>query len=620
MPDSFESRERPADSTSRRVLSTVGITVLCITLSALVIVPFFFSGHQEAPANPWQMRMPDTHDMVGHVAQMESFYTGLSAGEIYPRWEEDTNLGMGAPTGIFYPPAFYYLTSAMMWISSNSMVGILVVVLALTIASGGAVYVYARRYLSRPAALVTLVAYLVFPYRLIDFYIRGALPELLSFLWMPLILLFITRIFHEAETDDQAIQGRDARHTRLKLRRGRAGGIPRALIDIAGLGISYAAFLWSHPPTAYQFTLTFGLFALALGIFRRDWLGLVIVTGGMAVGLALSAAYLYPAAVEQNFIHREVLQEDWPYHETYVFYDSDFVKEIPDFYRLINETWVVNTTVIVGGIAGLLWIRRRLRMSFNPLREPMLLWMLIGLFGCFMMTSASMVIGRHLPEIEIGVFSWRMLSITALASALLLGAVTEGLLLLRKEDNIVSRALLAGMIGVCLLSVVWFSFQKVFIPASRTDVFEPDQAHMNDVIIPEDAPEDLSDLPELPRTTLALGKGHVTIEEWKPQHRVLQVELKAPAQLGIRTFYYPGWKATVDGRSEKIQLARPWGTMRLDLPSGTHRVILDFIDTPDRRLGALISLSTFGLLLVGFIGGTLVARAKREREKLLSVD
>ena len=88
------------------------IALLCIGLSAFAVAPFFFMGRSETGGGAAELRMPTTHDMFLHYDQMRSFYNGLAAGEIYPRWEEDTNRGFGAPTTSFYPPGVYYLTSA----------------------------------------------------------------------------------------------------------------------------------------------------------------------------------------------------------------------------------------------------------------------------------------------------------------------------------------------------------------------------------------------------------------------------------------------------------------------------------------------------------------------------
>src|SRR5262245_22128996 len=108
------------------------IALSCVVLSALAVVPFFFMGHDESEAGI-ELRMPTTHDMFLHWDQMKSFYNGLAAGEIYPRWEEDTNHGFGAPTTSYYPPGVYYLTSAFYAVTGDWLRALLDVHLAMMI-------------------------------------------------------------------------------------------------------------------------------------------------------------------------------------------------------------------------------------------------------------------------------------------------------------------------------------------------------------------------------------------------------------------------------------------------------------------------------------------------------
>src|SRR5436853_4207181 len=84
----------------------------CFILSAIASIPYFFIANPLPGQSRWSLRMPATHDMHAHYNQMRSFKEGLASGEVYPRWEADTNRGFGAPTPSYYPPGVYYLTSA----------------------------------------------------------------------------------------------------------------------------------------------------------------------------------------------------------------------------------------------------------------------------------------------------------------------------------------------------------------------------------------------------------------------------------------------------------------------------------------------------------------------------
>src|SRR5204862_6918502 len=121
------------------------IALACIVLSAVAVVPFFFMGQSETGAGTFELRMPTTHDMFLQWDQMKSFYNGLAAGEVYPRWEEDTDRGFGAPTTSYYPPGVYYLTSLCFVIARDWTRALLDANLLMMIAAAAFLYIYARQ-------------------------------------------------------------------------------------------------------------------------------------------------------------------------------------------------------------------------------------------------------------------------------------------------------------------------------------------------------------------------------------------------------------------------------------------------------------------------------------------
>src|SRR5215468_3315984 len=273
-----EEGDKKGAATERQQKLLIGL--LCIGLSAIAVVPFFFMGRAEVDKGSFELRMPTTHDMFLHYDQMRSFYNGLAAREVYPRWEEETNRGFGAPTTSYYPPGIYYLTSAFYVITGDWLRTLLDAHLAMMIAAAAALYLYAKRVMGRTAALAAMAAYIFLPYHIADQYQRGAMAELLVFVWMPLMLLFGERLMKAPSLV----------------------GNGRALLNVAGLAASYGAFLWSHPPTAYQFTLAFFLYVLLLVVIRREWKGFIALGVAMLLGIGLAAVYLLPAAAEQDLI------------------------------------------------------------------------------------------------------------------------------------------------------------------------------------------------------------------------------------------------------------------------------------------------------------------------------
>ena len=579
-----EGAEKKPAATERQLKLLIGL--LCIGLSAIAVVPFFFMGRSDVGTGSFELRMPTTHDMFLHYDQMRSFYNGLAAREVYPRWEEETNRGFGAPTTSYYPPGVYYLTSAFYALTGDWLRTLLDAHLAMMIAAAAALYLYAKRVMGRPAALAAMAAYIFLPYHIADQYQRGAMAELLVFVWMPLMLFFGERLMKAPSL----------------------AGDGRVLLNIAGLAASYGAFLWSHPPTAYQFTLAFALYVVLLGVIRREWKGFIAVGVAMLLGIGLAAVYLLPAAAEQDLIHREYIAETWPYHKTYVFVHDLYNREFHrGFFNLIDWIWITGPAVIVAAAIILLWLKRQAINTYS-LKLRLALWAIIGGAASFMMTQASMPIGRLIPKIDIGVFTWRMLAITTLVVALIAGALVQAAIDAASRRANFDKLLFASMATLIILVLgAGFSVVAVARPMIESDVFEPETEHLNWATLPITAPSDPTELPDdVSQAELATeDNGEVVVEEWKPQHRVIHATLIDDDDLWVRTFDFPGWTATVDGQQTPIKRSNELGGMEIALTAGSHRVTLDFINTPVRRTFKIVTLSSAGLLTVIVIASVL---------------
>ena len=570
--------------------------------------------------------MPVTNDMILHLEQMKSFYRGLTSGELYPRWEEDTNRGFGAPTTSYYPPGVYYLTSALYAVSGDWMLVVLATYFLMMAASGAAMYVFVRRFLSQPAAATAMVCYIFLPYHLLDQYQRGALAECLSFVFMPLMLMFAESLLADRA---KTRAGFEAAHS-YPPPGSRAES--RKLLNIVFLSLTIGAFLWCHPPTAYQFMLAFGLFVVLSAVIRKSWKGLVAVMIAGFLGLCVSGAYLYPASVEQDLIRHEFVSTTWPYHTTYLFAHGTT-------YDLVAFAWIFNAFTIVIGAVTLLFVEPGLIKPNSGLRQRIWLWLIVGCYASFMITPASFFVGRLIPKIEIGVFAWRMLGITTLFAALIAGACAQAAFNARQQPKQPKRNSLSSLATVTIVAGAFFVGFRIVAGVYGSPPFVVADEHTNLAMMPKSGPVEPLELPGVERAELSSAQGSVQVEDWRPQHRTMNVELNTPDKLLIRTFNFPGWQATVDGEavpiqsgdalrielsnSEKVLIraatfrgatpivdgrpgkiigTEPLGDIEIQLNSGTHRVSLDYVLTPSRRVGVLISwcslVLVLGLLLV----------------------
>ncbi|CAN5209736.1 hypothetical protein BH10PSE12_BH10PSE12_37420 [soil metagenome] len=213
-----------------------------------------------------------THSAPYNFMWIGQFGDAMANGNLYPRWFSASFEGLGAPTFYFYPPLAYWVGGAAHALGVSVLQAINVSGLVLLFASGLTMYLWLAARGTRP--LLGAILYMVFPYHLIDFYIRGALAEFAAFIWIPLIALAIER---------------------LPQRR----GIVLLAVSLGGLAIS-------HLPMA----MLAGLFLMAPLIGQRAWKDRAVILPavcGIGIGFALAGFYLVPALTLQSHISTVML-------------------------------------------------------------------------------------------------------------------------------------------------------------------------------------------------------------------------------------------------------------------------------------------------------------------------
>ncbi len=547
---------------------------ICLAVTLIAVIPFFYIG-EDQKVGCCGGEMPMTHDAAMHHNQMQGFYRGLASGRLYPRWDERTHLGYGAPTTSFYPPGAYYLTSVLYWILRDwraVMMGFYLIVMA---GSGLATYAYARETLSRVASLVAMIIYMIAPYHLINQYQRGAVAEQMGFVWAPLVLLFSDRLLFR---DD--LSGND----RLR--------------DFAGLAAAFGAYLWTHPPTAYQLLLLFGTAAairfmtLSDWSLLREWNRPALVLGALLFGSMLAGAYFYPGLLERDLVYSEDVERTWPYHTSYIYYFAQNVyrHDYGGFFWRLDRIWLFHATAITS-ISVLLLIFRK--YGTKTLRHSAFYWIGAGILAIFLMTRLSWPIGRCIPSIEIGVFSWRMLTFAGLSTALASGLIWQLAGTLKARAHLRSGWLLSAMVIGMITGAVWIGYILVVWPMVRGQAFAPVTEHYNYATLPRGVPREL---PQMDPAQTVSGQGRVMVDRWDPEYRTVRVSLDRPDRIKFRTSYFPGWTAIVNGMEVHINKDMN-SSIYLDLPAGKHSITLEFGSTPVMSAGNRLTVISFLILI-----------------------
>ncbi|MFQ6001731.1 MAG: hypothetical protein ACE5LG_08695, partial [Anaerolineae bacterium] len=216
-----------------------------------------------------------------------------------------------------------------------------------------------------------------------------------------------------------------------------------------------------------------------------------------------------------------------------------------------------------------------------------------------------------LPLAALIQFPWRLLSIVAFILSFLAGTAV-----LDRENEGWHPALAVLLLVVILGSYNYSTPQhteaspRAEEPVAIIDfeIFHPpDRVGMT--IWTQEQPQDSPLVPQY-LTGEPLVKAHPLTEGARVEmvrHGGVseEIEVTSPqeAEVEFYTYYFPGWRAYVDGQETPIYPTEPYGLIALQVPAGKHRVHLRFEDTPVRKAGALISLLallfTIGVLAKG---------------------
>jgi hypothetical protein len=529
--------------------------------------------------------LPTLTDAHHHVYRTFEVLAAWREGVLYPRWAPDFYYGFGYPVFNYYAPLSYYLAAAYGLIFGPVAGVKFVFVLSAGLGAAG-VYRLARGAWGAPAGVVAAASFALAPYlAYIDPIMRGALPEALAIALGPWLLLAFTSL------------ARAPTRRRLLLAAVCLAALVLAhnLMSFVFAGLAAARVAWGfgverwHPSrrAALRPALAAALaVGLAAGLTAFFWLpaalerGAVQYSNAFTAGQArrfIPAAELFaPASVADARIH-----------------------SVPDFtFRLGLPQWLL-------GAAGLLGMLRPARR-----RAAAAFYTLTGLALVVMILPLARPVWDAVPALYYLQFAWRLLGAANLCLAVAAGAgVAAASARWPRRWAAALPAAAAAVFALAALPVLsplpWPEFGAVnrsaivalelygrwgigttshgeFLPVTAPPLPQPEPSLLEAYAA---GYVDKIDHASFPAEAALLGAEHGAGFD--------RFTVQAPASFALRvlTFYFPGWRAFVDGQPAPILLGDARGLMAVQAPPGTHTIELRFADTWPRTLGWWISIS-----------------------------
>lgn len=544
------------------------IILLVFTVSPL-FVPGWFPVHDD--------------EQIGRLFELNK---DVFTGQLPPRLAQDLGFGFDYPLFNFYPSFVYYIAElfhliGFPYISSTKLMIGLGFLLA-----GIFMYLFSKEYVGRVGGIVAAVAYSYTPYHSVDVYVRGALPEFWSFVFVPALFWSFQKLAKKG-----------------------------SFLYIVLSGVFVACLALTHDLIAMMSSFFLGAFFIYLLLQSKNkklLFGKICLS--VALGLGFSAYFWLPAYFEKQFTMVYLLTEQ----------GADFHLYFVCIKQFLNSPWGYGGSIpgcsdglsFQVGQAQLLLAFVSLAFSaFFLLRKRKdygigILFVLLFLFSLFIQTKYSLFIWNKIQPFSYIQFPWRFLIFSDFAVAFLVAYVFSQLK--REKVKIVVAAIMILLVilmnkdyfrpRIYLQSVTDANYTSLSVINWQTSLMSYEYTPKGIATVTGNSGNSVIAIKqnEIPTKSFSVirGKMSVTSEEDIPQQKIWKVSVSQPGILRFNTFSFPGWKVFIDDKEVQYSDNNKYKLITVPVPGGQHIIRATFTNTPIRSMANGFSIASIVAVIV----------------------
>lgn len=514
-------------------------------VSLFIITPLYFY---------LAIATPTSSDLYHYGLILNNFSTQIWKGDLFPKWLQDTNAGLGSPTGIFYAPLVFYFCSLLQFLSSVDTSGFWRVLIAIHITLILSAYT-ARLWLKSEKFNLEQVnfgsiVYMTSPCTTLLFSLTFNPASLFAIAILPLALYFI--------------------NTK----------------QLQKFSLVLAALLLTHPPSFIVFAPLIFLY----GYLRSTKIIQLVLS--LIVALMISSFYLIPFYANLEFIDYQ------SFTSGKYFYIFNFTAD----FALIVIT--ASTFTILFFLAITFRISRFIKLKF---------WYISFILYFLMVTPISIVVWWLIPFLQNLQFPTRFLiALTPISTYIF----TYLLPIDSKAKGVEINFMVLSIIFAWIMPQSLFTSSKhidgevykhqVVIATEYNTVYLK-RVYSNYAVVTEKYFN--SD-----KLSFLNGDGLISNISFSPKAVRFTADIKSDyADVLIKRIYFPGYDLTIDGN--KAQSEQHDGLIMLKLNKGQSNIQLTWTPIMS-ELGYLIS--ALGLVVVLLQGVHLRVRSKQRLQQLLN--
>lgn len=504
-----------------------------------------------------------TQDFI-HVARIYEMDVVLKDGQFPARWVPDFRYG--EPLFNFYAPFPFYIGSLI----HNFGFGFLnttKILLGLGfVLSTLAMFYLGKELFGKWGGLISAALYLYAPYHSVDVYVRGAMSESLALIFFPLIFLSAYKLSKKQN-----------------------------VFNILFLAASLGGLFLTHNVMTVLFTP-----------FAVGWVGFLIWSErkirlvphfalAFLLGFGLSATFLLPAFFEKSLVQSDSLITGY----------FDFRGHFVELWQFVVPFWGYGASLwgpedgmsfqvgLVHLAAAVLSLI--LAIFFRRYKKFLALIVFLVLeltFSLFMQHNKSTPIWLAFPILAYTQFPWRFLGITIFIISLMGGALGYYL----KNRWVISGLVI--IIAAVVVNVNYFKPESYYLDSVDSHYVSAKVLNSEDKLPKDYLPKWVKTIALEKITAPHTKDGETIITDY--QKRSASASFKAEvikaSDIEIPITYFPGWQIKANQQNITLEEPSNLGLIRVKLPPGNYQVQVQFINTPVRLIGNIISLLSWLIL------------------------
>jgi len=481
------------------------------------------------------------------------------------RWSSESGFGYGEPLFNFYTQLPYFLGEIFHLIGIPILDSLKILFAFSLIGSGITMYLLAKKiWKNSLGALISAVLYVYAPYRAVDVWVRGALPEALAFIIFPLIILKFEDFLEREKKKD--------------------------LLLLGGL---LAILILTHNLSLLLFTPFLVIWIIYKIILTKKFKLVWLLIASLTIPISISAFYILPIFFESKFITLQATIREY----------FDFRGHFVDFYQLlISRFWGYGASVFgpedemslsVGHfqwilpimLIAIVSIKKKLRKYNN-----LIILIIIGWLTIFLTHNQSTFIWELVKPMAYIQFPWRFIGISVFAFALSGGCFVN---LIKKHQIFIVSFM------VFLIIIINFSFfrEDIWYKVTDNELTSGEKWKVQTAASIKDYWPSYG--PDVPTSYSPTDPKEGKLIEKTSNKIIYSVTKKKLSETVFPITYFPGWQAFSEGRVLDIYPSGRYGLIATkSLLKGEQIVIFRFSNTRIRTIGNVIS---FVSLIIYFL-------------------